>query len=151
MDQPQDNPYRPGEPVVTTRRGPATVRVLLVVIAVLMVIDLYLLVGVVPKFRTMFDALKGELPPLTHLVLGLSWHVQTWILPLLAVIGLGGWFAYRHAERIPLLFPVTAIVILGMVVVITPLAIFYPVMQLQAAVRGDPPPSQQPPGPSRSP
>jgi type IV pilus assembly protein PilC len=32
----------------------------------------YLLVGVVPKFKTMFDALKGELPAITQYVLAVS-------------------------------------------------------------------------------
>ena len=135
MDQTPDNPYSPGSPVVSADRGPTTVRWLLLAVAVLLLIDLYLLAGVVPKFKAMFDALKGELPVMTQLVLGLSWRVQTWILPLLVAIGLGGWFAYRHAARIPLLFPITAIVVLGLLVLIMPLAIFYPVMQLQSAVR----------------
>ncbi len=114
-------------------------RVLVVVALVLLVIDLYLLVGVVPKFKIMFDALKGELPGVTQWVLRCSWLAQTGLLPVLLVLPIGGWMAYRHAVRIPVIVPVGLVLMLIGLMVLVPLAIFYPIMQLQSAIRAEQP------------
>lgn len=133
------------ETEVDEQSGGDAQHVLVVVALVLLVIDLYLLVGVVPNFKTMFDALKGELPAVSQWVLHFSWLAQTWLLPLLLVLAAGGWMAYRHAARIPLILPVGLVLILIGLMLIVPVAIFYPIMQLQAAVRGEAPtPGQSP-------
>lgn len=46
----------------------------------------YLLVGVVPKFKTMFDALKGELPAITQYVLAVSNWLTNNTLTVLGII-----------------------------------------------------------------
>jgi type IV pilus assembly protein PilC len=46
----------------------------------------YLLVGVVPKFKTMFDALKGELPAVTQYVLAVSNWLQSNVLVVIGII-----------------------------------------------------------------
>jgi type IV pilus assembly protein PilC len=58
----------------------------------------YLLVGVVPKFKTMFDALHGELPAITKYVLAVSdWltnNVPTLVGIIIAVV-----IAYKYSIR----------------------------------------------------
>ena len=139
---PEDDPYKPGQAEFPVERSDAAGHVLLVVIAVLLVIDLYLLLGVVPKFKVMFDALKGELPSVTILVLFLSNFLTQWFLPLFVVFVVGSWIAYRKSVRIPLFVQIPVLVLLGLIMLSIPTAIFYPILQLQAAVRGEQPVEQ---------
>jgi type IV pilus assembly protein PilC len=65
----------------------------------------YLLVGVVPKFKTMFDALHGELPAITQYVLAVSnWltnNVPTLVVMIiLVIIGYKVAIRYRPVQRI---------------------------------------------------
>jgi len=58
----------------------------------------YLLVGVVPKFKTMFDALHGELPAVTQYVLAVSnWLTNN--VPTLVVMVILVFIAYKIAIR----------------------------------------------------
>lgn len=136
----------PAGPVATT--DPAAGRGLLIAMLVLLGINLYLLVMVVPKFKTMFDALKGELPQVTQVMLALSNVITNNLVIIVGILGLAGWFAFRNAARIPVALSVVLLVVLAGGIVVTPLAIFYPIVQLQSAVRGDqptdPPPSASP-------
>ncbi|MBA3698755.1 MAG: hypothetical protein H0W78_07865 [Planctomycetes bacterium] len=117
-------------------------RALLAVVFVLLAIDLYLLIGVVPKFKTMFDALGGELPDLTRLVLLLSNVLTAQLVIVVVLVGFGVWVGVKFTERIPRAIPVVLIVVLSGLMVTIPVAIYYPIMQLQAAIRSDQPASQ---------
>jgi type IV pilus assembly protein PilC len=58
----------------------------------------YLLVGVVPKFKTMFDALKGELPAITQYVLAVSnWLTNNVVTCIVIMIGV--FIGYKLAMR----------------------------------------------------
>lgn len=58
----------------------------------------YLLVGVVPKFKTMFDALKGELPAITQYVLAVSnWLTNNVLTVIIIMIAVG--IGYKLAMR----------------------------------------------------
>jgi type IV pilus assembly protein PilC len=60
----------------------------------------YLLIGVVPKFQTMFNSLGGKLPMITTVVIFLSqWLMHYWYIVLLA--GAGAVFGYIFAARTP--------------------------------------------------
>ena len=137
-----DNPYEPGQVDVATQPSATTARVLLWVALALLLIDLYLLVGIVPKFKTMFDALGGELPYLTVLVLGLSNFIVRWILPLMVLLTVGWWLMYRHAARIPLIIHIPVLAFLAVTLLSIVPAIQYPILQLQSAVRGEQPAEQ---------
>jgi type IV pilus assembly protein PilC len=58
----------------------------------------YLLVGVVPKFKTMFDSLGGELPAVTQYVLGVSNWLTANTLTVLGII-IAIVIAYKFAMR----------------------------------------------------
>ena len=61
------------------------------------IVVIVLLVFFVPRFSEMFARLReqGELPLLTDCLLSTSAWIRRWGLPLLAVIGIGGWRARR--------------------------------------------------------
>ena len=96
----------------------------------------YLYVSVVPKFSQMFAALGGKLPWTTIQVLGLSQLLQAWLIPLILVLGGLGLWRLRAGWEMPsrFFYPVMALlVILGLAI---PIGIFYPILELQQAVRG---------------
>ena len=75
------------------------------VISLVMILGIttYLLVGVVPKFKNMFDKLNaGELPSVTRFVLTISDGVQEhWIVVLGVIAGvIGGYMAVRKQEKV---------------------------------------------------
>jgi type IV pilus assembly protein PilC len=48
----------------------------------------YLLIGIVPKFKTMFDSLHAKLPPVTLVVLACStWLTNYWYIALAIIVG----------------------------------------------------------------
>jgi len=141
-DQPPPDAWTPPATNAVATSPNLTGRILLWVALALLLIDLYLLVGIVPKFKTMFDALGGELPHLTILVLGLSNFVVQWFLPLIVALTVGWWLMYRHAARIPLIVHILILATLVMTLLSISPAIQYPILQLQAAIRGDQPASQ---------
>lgn len=120
------------EAEATTESGPT----LLLMVALVMGLDFYLLAFVVPKFDAMFAALGGELPAITQVVLSLSKFVTGWLLVLVGLAAIAMVFGYRYSTRIPLAVYVVTLVLLALVIVILPVAIFYPILQLQSAVRG---------------
>ncbi len=70
------------------------------VISLVMILGItgYLLIGVVPKFKTMFDALHGELPAVTKGVLAVSdWLTSN--VPTLIGVGIAGWIGLKLALR----------------------------------------------------
>ncbi len=91
--------------------------------------------GIVGNFHHMFDALHGELPMITQLVLG----IPTWCLPFpLMALALGSaWIMCRSGDNtnkalIPMAFLGSWAAYVGLLIG----AIFYPILLLQAAVRG---------------
>lgn len=139
-----DQPYEPSRVDITTAPDPSAGRGFLIAVVALLIINLYLLVGVVPKFKTMFDALKGELPYVTQLLLALSNFTTNNLVIILGLVGIAGWFAFKHAARIPVAANIILVVVLSGAIAATPMAIFYPILQLQSAIRGDQPPAEQP-------
>jgi hypothetical protein len=61
---------------------------------------------------------------------------------VVVLVGFGVWVGVKFTERIPRAIPVVLIVVLSGLMVTIPVAIYYPIMQLQAAIRSDQPASQ---------
>lgn len=58
----------------------------------------YLLVGVVPKFQSMFESLGGEMPQITLIILALSeWLQANWLSVLIAMAG--AFVAYKITSK----------------------------------------------------
>ncbi|MEN0070646.1 MAG: type II secretion system F family protein, partial [Propionicimonas sp.] len=63
----------------------------LVVLVIAVVAVLGMVTFIVPVFEGMFASLGGELPLPTQILVNIS-HNMIWILPLMVVLGVGGWF-----------------------------------------------------------
>ncbi|MCA0250951.1 MAG: type II secretion system F family protein [Actinobacteria bacterium] len=63
----------------------------MVVLCIALVAVLGMVTFIVPVFEGMFSSLGGELPLPTQILVNIS-HNMIWILPLLIVLGIGGWF-----------------------------------------------------------
>lgn len=72
-----------------------------VVLAMSMLIFIFLMVGVVPRFADLYDSLSGgraSLPPITLAVLAVS-NQMFWMVPLCTAVSLLSWFWYRRHYR----------------------------------------------------
>jgi type IV pilus assembly protein PilC len=72
------------------------------VVSLVMVISItiYLLIGVVPQFETMFSSLGGELPGITKVILFASnWTQANWHVLLILIVA--AWIGYMVAMRVP--------------------------------------------------
>lgn len=72
-----------------------------VVLAMSMLIFVFLMVGVVPRFATLYDSLSGgraSLPPITLAVLAVS-NQMFWMVPLFTALSFFAWVWYRRNYR----------------------------------------------------
>lgn len=89
----------------------------------------------IDKFRMMFTQLGGELPGVTQMILGMPSFV--WLVVPLALTGIATWILVKSQNGLlKVAFPACAYVVEVTMVGLAVLGIFYPILQLQSAVRG---------------
>jgi len=91
--------------------------------------------SMVEKFKPMFEALRGELPSVTKLVLGTPGFV--WLVIPLTLTATAMWLLVKSRNgTVKVVFPLCAyfveVTMIGLVVT----GIVYPILQLQSALRG---------------
>ncbi len=89
----------------------------------------------IEKFKPMFDSLRGELPSVTKWVLGTPGFI--WLLVPLALTATAMWLLVKSRNgTVKVVFPACAYFVALAMIGLVILGIFYPILQLQSAVRG---------------
>jgi len=90
---------------------------------------------IIGNFHLMFDALHGQLPTVTKLVLG----IPNWFLPIpLMALAIGStWIMFKTKDNIiKALIPVLFLWLWASYIGMLFYAIYYPILELQSAVKG---------------
>jgi hypothetical protein len=103
----------------------------------LVCVNLYLLMLVVPKFKTIFDALGGELPKITQITLYASYILCSYSIFVAVALLLFIGCIVHYKIRPSLLLLISIITLLISAIALIPVSVYYPIAQLQNSIRDD--------------